>query len=69
MRVVPLSDHPGAMLRDARQRRAARDAARDAARSQRRWGAWLRGPFAVFRARRPLPVPGPRASQPTDEEG
>jgi hypothetical protein len=65
MRVVPLSDHPGAMLRDARQRRAARDAAR----SQRRWGAWLRGLFAVFLVRRPLPVAGPRASQPTDEEG
>ena len=65
MRVVPLSDHPGAMLRDARQRRAARDAAR----SQRRWGSWLRGLFAVFRPRRPLPAAGPRASQPTDEEG
>ena len=66
MRVVPLSDHPGAMLRDARRRRAARDAAR----SQRRWGAaWLRGLFAVFRARQPLPVAGSRASQPTDEEG
>ena len=65
MRVVPLSDHPGAMLRDARQRRAARAAAR----SQRRWGAWLRGLFAVFLVRRALPVAGPRASQPTDEEG
>jgi hypothetical protein len=65
MRVVPLSDHPGAMLRDARQRRAARDAARP----QRRWGAWLRGLLAVFRVRRPVPMAGPRASQPTDEEG
>lgn len=65
MRVVPLSDHPGAMLRDARQRRAARDAARP----QRRWAAWLRGLFAVLRTRRPLPVAGPRAGQPTDEEG
>ena len=65
MRVVKLSDHPGAMLRDARQRRAARDAAR----SHRGWGARLRGLFAVFLPRRPLPVAGPRASQPTDEEG
>jgi hypothetical protein len=38
MRVVPLSDHPSAMLRDVRQRRAARDAAR----AQRRRGGWLR---------------------------
>jgi Nuclease-related domain len=53
------------MLRDARQRRAARDAAR----SQRRRSGWLRGLFAVFRVRRPLPAAGPRASQPTDEEG
>jgi hypothetical protein len=65
MRVVPLSDHPGAMLRAARQRRVARDAARP----QRRWSAWLRGLFAVFRVRRPVPMAGPRASQPTDEEG
>jgi nuclease-like protein len=64
MRVVPLSDHPGAMLQEARQRRAARDAARP----RRRWGAWLRGLFAPFRARRPLPAARPRASQPTDEE-
>ena len=64
MRVVPLSDHPGAMLQEARQRRAARDAAR----SRRRWGAWLRGIFAGWRARRPLAVARPQASQPTDEE-
>jgi len=64
MRVVPLSDHPGDMLQEARQRRAARDAARP----RRRWGAWLRGLFAAFRARRPLPAARPRASQPTDEE-
>ncbi|HEX6854847.1 MAG TPA: nuclease-related domain-containing protein [Streptosporangiaceae bacterium] len=65
MRVVLLSDHPGAMLREARQRRAAPDAARP----QRRWGAWLRGLFAVFRPRRPLPAAGPRVSQPAGEEG
>jgi hypothetical protein len=64
MRVVPLSDHPGAMLQEARQRRAARDAAR----SRRRWAAWLRGIFAAWRARRPLAVTRPQASQPTDEE-
>jgi hypothetical protein len=65
MRVVLLSDHPGAMLRDARRRRAARDAARP----QRRRGGWLRGLLAVFRGRRPLPGAGSRSSQPTDEEG
>lgn len=64
MRVVPLSDHPGAMLREARQRRAARDAAR----SRHRWGTWLRGLFAAWRARRSLAPARPRASQPTDEE-
>jgi len=65
MRVVLLSDHPGAMLRDARRRRAARDASRP---PQRR-GSWLRSLLAVFRPRRPEPAAGSRASQPTDEEG
>jgi Nuclease-related domain len=90
MRVVPLSDHPGAMLQHAQQRRAAGDRgmqlahekalamhreraarardARDQARAQRRWGAWLRGVFAVWRADRQIPAARLPASQPTDEE-
>jgi hypothetical protein len=90
MRVVRLSDHPGAMLQDAQQRRAAADRgmqlahqnalaaarqraarardARDQARAQRRWGGWLRGVFAVWRAERQLPAARLPASQPTDEE-
>ena len=90
MRVVPLSDHPGAMLLHAQQRRAAGDRgmqlahekalamhreraarardARDQARPQRRWGAWLRGVFAVWRADRQTPAVRLLASQPTHEK-
>jgi hypothetical protein len=90
MRVVRLSDHPGAMLKDAQRRRAAADQnrrlaheeavaahrgraararqARDRARAQHRWGAWLRGFFAVWRAGRQLAARPLAASQPTDEE-
>jgi hypothetical protein len=42
--------------------------ARDRARAQHRWGAWLRGVFAVWRAGRRKPASRPAASQPTDEE-
>ena len=90
MRVVSLSDHPGAMRRDAQQRRAAADreaqqahesvlavhrervaqarVARDEAWAARRWGAWLRGVFAVRRAQRQVPAARLPASQPTVEE-
>jgi len=90
MQVVPLSDHPGAMLRAAQGRRAAADQdrrlahtdaqaahraqvagarqARDRARAQHRWGAWLRGVFAVWRASARKPASRPVASLPTDEE-
>ena len=90
MRVVSLSDHPGAMRREAQQRRAAADreaqqahekvlavrrerlpqarAARDEAWAARRWTAWLRGVFAVRRARRQIPAIRLPASQPTVEE-
>jgi Nuclease-related domain len=90
MRVEWLSDHPGAMLLDAQQRRAAGDRemqlahenalavhrqraaqareARDRAWAQRRWAAWARGVFAVWRARAQLPAARLPASQPTDEE-
>lgn len=90
MRVVPLSDHPGAMLQDAQRRRAAADRdvqfahgnalamrreratrarhARDQARAQRRWGGWLRGIFAAWRAERQIPAARLPVSQPTDEE-
>lgn len=90
MRVLQLSDHPGAMLHDAQRRRAAGDRemrlahekalathrqyaarardARDQAWAQRRWGAWLRGVFAVWRAGRPVSAARLPASQPTDEE-
>jgi hypothetical protein len=61
MRVVPLSNHPDAMLRDAQQRRAARDAGRSPAGR----GGWLRRIFSLLRAGRPR-VSQP--SQPTDEE-
>jgi hypothetical protein len=90
MRVVPLSDHPSALLRQAQQRRGAADreirqayenaltvhrervtrarADRDQARAQRRWGAWLRGVLAVWRAQRQIPATRLPVSQPTDEE-
>jgi Nuclease-related domain len=90
MRVVLLSDHPGAMLRDAQRQRAAADRdmqlahedalarhrtrtarareARDQARAEHRWGAWLRGVFAVWQAKRQTPAAHVLASQPTDEE-
>jgi hypothetical protein len=90
MQTVLLSDHPGAMLRDAQRRRAAADQdlrlahteahaahraqvararqARDRARAQHRWGAWLRGVFAVWLAGLRKPASRPVASQPTDEE-
>ncbi len=90
MRVVSLSDHPAAMLRDAQQRRVAAErgaglayqdvlavhvervaharAARDQAWAQHRWGAWLRGVFAVRRLRRQAPPAPAPASGPTDEE-
>lgn len=68
MRTVPLSNHPDAMLRAARQRRAALGTALGAARPQRRWAAWLRSVLAVWRVRRPVPAARTRAGQPTDEE-
>jgi hypothetical protein len=90
MRVVSLSDHPAAMLRDAQQRRLAAErdaglahrkalarhgervadarAAQDRARAQHRWGAWLRGVFAVRRLRRQAPPAAAPSSGPTDEE-
>jgi hypothetical protein len=90
MRVVSLSDHPAAMLRDAQQRRLAAErdaglayqdvlavhgqhiadarAARDRAWAQHRWGAWLRGVFAVRRLRREAPPTPTPTSRPTDEE-
>jgi hypothetical protein len=64
MRTVTLSNHPDAMLREARQRRVSGDAARP----RGRWGAWLRRVLTLWRGRRPLPVARPPASQPTDEE-
>jgi hypothetical protein len=42
--------------------------ARDRARAQHRWGAWLRGVFAAWRAGRRNPASRAVASQPTDEE-
>ena len=51
-----------------RDRVARARAARDQARSQGRWGAWLRGVIAVWRAGRPVPAVPVLASQPTDEE-
>jgi hypothetical protein len=90
MRVVSLSDHPAAMLRDAQRRRLAAErdaglayqdvlaghgervararATRDGARAQHRWGAWLRGVFAVRRLRRETPPIAAPARGPTDEE-
>lgn len=72
MRVVPLSDHPGAMLKDAQRRRAAADRDRqlalEQARAQHRWGGWLRGILARWRAGRPARASRVAASQPTDEE-
>ncbi|MGI8449807.1 MAG: nuclease-related domain-containing protein [Streptosporangiaceae bacterium] len=87
---MPLSDHPDAMRRDARQQRAAVDrkaqqahervlavhrervaqarATRDETWAARRWGAWLRGVFAVRRAQRQVPAAHLAASQPTVEE-
>lgn len=44
------------------------EAARDQARAARRWLAWLRGVFAVRRARRRAPTPPQRVGEPTDEE-
>jgi len=41
---------------------------RDQARAQRRWAAWLRGVFAVWRADGQIPAARLPASQPTDEE-
>jgi len=90
MRVVSLSDHPAAMLRDAQQRRAAAErgvelayqdvlavhgervtqarAVRAQAWAQHRWGAWLRGVFAVRRLRRQAPPAPAPASGPADKE-
>jgi hypothetical protein len=45
------------------------EAARDQARAARRWLAWLRGVFAVRRARRQAPEPPRRAGVPSDEQG
>lgn len=44
------------------------EAARDRARADRRWLAWLRGVFAVRRARRSAPTPPKPAGAPTDEQ-
>lgn len=43
-------------------------ATRDQAGASRRWLAWLRGVFAVRRARRRAPTPPPKVGAPTDEE-
>ena len=44
------------------------EATRDQARADRRWLAWLRGVFAVRRARRRAPAPPAPGGAPTDEE-
>src|SRR6185437_11126384 len=44
------------------------EATRDQARAARRWLAWLRGVFAVRRARRQAPIPPKRVGAPSDEE-
>jgi hypothetical protein len=82
MRVVPLSDHPGDMLRAAQQRREA-DAGRrlqqrrqelkrarrdrDQARAGRRWLSWWRGVLAVRRAKRQVQA-APQAARPDSDE-
>jgi hypothetical protein len=85
MRVEVLSDHPADMLASAARARGtgtggnprsvkpaiSRD--RDAARRQRRWLAWLRLPFAGWRAKRaaarpPAPATVLTSSAPTDSE-
>jgi Nuclease-related domain len=90
MRVVLLSDHPGDLLRQARQRGSKQyqramaeyrsairrheaevrraEAARDQARAAHHWLTWLRGVFAVRRARRRAPTLPQRVGAPTDEE-
>jgi hypothetical protein len=89
MRVVELSNHPGAMLREIRLRPDAEyrqdavryetalaqhqqhireaEQARDRARAGHRWWAWLRGVFAVRRARRNAPEP-PHAAGPSADQ-
>lgn len=60
------------MLKDAQRRRAAADRdrqlAHEQARAQHRWGGWLRGILARWRAGRPARASRVAASQPTDEE-
>ena len=89
MRVVELSNHPGAMLREIRLRPdgddggAARyeaalaqhrqhvleaEQARDTARAAHRRWAWLRGVFAVRRARRHPPEPPPATGRSADQQ-
>lgn len=55
-------------LAAGRERAARARQARDQARAQHRWGAWLRGIFAVWRAGRQIAASRVVASQPTDEE-
>jgi len=89
MRVVELSNHPGAMLREirlrpdgddggaaryeaalAQHRQHVREAeqARDTARAAHRRWAWLRGFFAVRRARRHPPEPPPATGTSADQQ-
>lgn len=59
--------HENALATYRQHAAQARDA-RDQARMQRRWGAWLRGVFAVRRADRQIPAARLPTSQPTHEE-
>jgi hypothetical protein len=60
-------DHENAIAPQRQHAARLRDT-RDQARAQRRWGTWLRGAFAVWRANRQIPAARLPASQPTDEE-
>lgn len=67
MRLVELSDHPGALLRDIRRERDAGARLRAEARASRRWWSWIRAVFAAWAERRRAPRPAV-AGVPTGQE-
>jgi hypothetical protein len=63
MRLVELSDHPGALLRDIRRERGA-----GSRRESRGLWAWIRAAFAVLARRGKAPGPNVVSSVPTGQE-
>jgi hypothetical protein len=63
MRLVQLSDHPGALLRDIRRERSA-----GTQQARRGWWAWIRAAFASWAKRRKAPRSAVAGGVPTAQE-